>query len=70
MKKLDLYIKVDEKGWAMSIQAQIVEIKKKINEMMDGFDLLVKYIKQNEETSNKGSILQFLDDDELGRSKK
>ena len=63
MKKLDLYIKVDEKGWAIDIPKQIVEIKKKINEMIDILDGIVKYIK--EETSNKGSILQFLDDEEL-----
>ncbi|GAI05985.1 unnamed protein product [marine sediment metagenome] len=63
MKKLDLYIKVDEQGWAMDTQAQIVEIKQKINEMMDMLDRVVKYIK--EETSNKGSILQFLDDEEV-----
>lgn len=61
MKKLDLYIKVDEKGWAASTQAQITEIKKKINEMIDRSDLIVRHIKQKEKTCNKGSILQFLD---------
>lgn len=61
MKKLDLYIK---KGWVIDIPKQIVEMKKKINEMIDELDGIVKYFKQKEETSDKGSILQFLDDEE------
>ena len=57
MKKLSLHVPVDEKGRAMSVSAQIGEKKKKINEMIDKFDLLIKYIKQKEEF---GSILQIL----------
>lgn len=64
MKKLDLFIPVDEKGQAMGTQAQIVEIKKTINEMIDELDSIVKYFKRKEETSDKGSILQFLNDEE------
>lgn len=67
MKKLDPYIKVDEKGCAMSTHTQIVVIKKEINKIIDILDGVVKYIKQKEETSNEGSILQFLDDEEVER---